>query len=206
MSHEPTIYIAHGFNVRDPRQFFELASFFEAEGFPVVKVDYGWTGPVRVRFVTIKEARRLAKSVRPGDVGIGHSNGCAVLARATELGAPFERLIFLNPALRRSYVPETQTLKQVNVLHASDDKAVVAGKWLRRLSPLRLVQRETMWGEMGRTGYTGSDPRVQNFLLNGMFDDEDGVGHGGAYRWDRLNTTGHLMLELATRPLAFGGE
>ncbi len=199
----PTVFIVHGYNVRDPRRLFRLASFFEAEGVPVIRVDYGWTGfllgLLRVRFITPREAIRLVDEVRPGDIGLGHSNGCAVLHKACELGAPFERLIYLNPALRSDSIPENPYLQRMYALATPDDMAVLAGEWLRRLSPLRLFGKQTPWGAMGRWGYTGDDPRGRTVWLHralGLRPDAK-VGHSGAYRWDRLQELGDLVVSLA---------
>lgn len=196
-----TAYIVHGYNVRNPARLFRLQSFLTT---PVVMVDYGWTGLLlgllRVRFITPREAGRLASIVQPGDVGIGHSNGAAVLAEACARGAPFERLILLNPALRVDRLPEHPALRRVYVLCADDDWVVEAGRWLRRLSPLRLIGKETPWGAMGRRGYIGPDPRGINIRLRSALavPGDESIGHSGAYRWDRLHRLGPLVHRLAT--------
>lgn len=205
-----TIWLVHGYNVVDPRRLFRLADPLEQRGHQVRVVDYSslanWLlfGLVTIRWATPREAERLATEVQPGDIGIGHSNGCAVLAKASELGAPFERLICMNAALRCDTIPDNPQMRRMYALHTPDDHATLLAEILRRLSPLRLFGAETPWGAMGRYGYTGDDPRAQNIDLRQALNvpQDDTLGHSGAYRWDRLDDLADLLTNLATRTIA----
>jgi hypothetical protein len=199
----PTVYLCHGFNVLSPERFFRIGGVFESAGYPVVRVDYGWTGPISVRWATERTAQRLADNMRPHSIVLGHSNGAAIAYRAHQLGAPVQHLVLINPALHRRTVfrmrgNEGSILDRVHVYYARDDRVVTAGKWLRRLSPLRLLGRETSWGEMGRVGALVPQRGVYNHDLATVLNTRDRIGHSGAIRWDRLDTLGtHIFWQIA---------
>jgi hypothetical protein len=151
----PAVHLVHGFNVRDggARTTDLIAPYFETVGFRPVEQDYGYV--LLTMLVTNRVvANKIAGEVRPGDIGCGHSNGCAVLTRAADAGAPFEGLVLINPALDADieFAPQ---LKWVHVYYNQDDGAV---KWAE-LIPDWLNQR---WGNMGARGYVGADPRVES--------------------------------------------
>jgi hypothetical protein len=185
------VYLCHGFNSRHHLRWqWRLASYLEAAGAAVVPVDYGWKHLVRIRRTTEQTARRIAETAQAPCAGIGHSNGCAVLLRAVEMGADFRRLVFINPALRKD-VAIPSGVERVWVLHAENDRAVLAGYAWRRYNPLRLVGWSSPWGVMGRTGYRGEDARAVNVPLGP-------IGHSGFARWDRLAEWGpriaHMLM------------
>lgn len=187
-----TVYIAHGFNVRDPRVFFKVGQAFAAANYEVVEIYYGWTGIITARIAVAREGRRLAEIAKPGDIAIGHSNGCAVIARALELGAPLRQVMFINPALDKNRTLES--VERADIYYARDDYAVLFGKYLRWFSPLRLIGMETTWGEMGRTGYRGSALNHFNFNLANVLEDDSYIGHSGAFQWHRSHLLNKHLL------------
>jgi hypothetical protein len=191
-----TVYIAHGFNVRDPRVFFKVGQAFAAAGHEVIEIDYGWTGLISARIAVAREGRRLADIAKPGDIAIGHSNGAAVIARALDLGAPLRQVLLVNPALdKRRTLPGVE---QADIYYAHDDLAVLAGKWLRWISPLRLIGKATTWGEMGRTGYRGKAQNHFNWSLHSVLETLSRVGHSGAFAWHRVHMlTAHMLQRVA---------
>lgn len=187
-----TVYLAHGFNVRDPRLFFKLGQGFAAAGHEVVQIDYGWTGLISARRAVKREGAVLADIAKPGDIAIGHSNGCSLIAHALDLGAPLRQVMLINPALDKHRT--LAGVERADIYHAEDDIAVLFGKYLRWFSPLRLIGRETTWGEMGRTGYRGDALNHHNWNLKHVLEDDSRIGHGGAFAWHRVNKlTAHLL-------------
>lgn len=88
-------------------------------------------------------------------VAVGHSNGCAIIHRATTLyDASISRCIYINPALKKDLAPALQ-VDRFDVWHSPDDKPVKWSKWLPK-------SEARPWGEMGAVGYTGSDKRGFN--------------------------------------------
>jgi hypothetical protein len=189
-----TVYIAHGFNVRDPRLFFKLGQAFAAANHEVVEIDYGWTGLISARLAVAKHGAKLAEIAKPGDIAIGHSNGCALIQRALYEGAPLRQVIYVNPALHRKM--HAPFVERCDVYYTSDDLAVWFGKWVRRLSPLRLVGKQTTWGEMGRVGYVGVHPAMHNHNLREVLEVPEGerLGHSGAFYWHNASALSQHML------------
>lgn len=188
----PVAYIAHGFNSKDHGRWIrDLGSRLEAVGFAVVPVWYGWKHLLRIDRQTATEAKRLAAIADGNAVGIGHSNGCALLLEAVENGAHIEHLIFVNPALPPdAHFPPS--VVRVDVFYAPNDSAVVAGKFWAKYNPLRIFGWSSPWGVMGRTGYQGpADTRIHNWSLGE-------VGHSGALRWDRLVKLSDAIARLAS--------
>ena len=153
-------HILHGFNVDDGGKDTTdtLIPRFQNDGFKVKQHDYGYLWIFGVLFRNDNIAREVAKHIKPGDYGVGHSNGCAILVKAAQEGAPFEKLFLINPALEND-VEFPAHIKEIHVFHNKYDKPVKAAKWLRRLLPWH---RDFLWGEMGNTGYQGDDERVFN--------------------------------------------
>lgn len=188
---KPTIYLAHGFNVRSPEKFFRLGAIFEAEGYPVVRVDYGWTGLVSVTWATERTAQKLAEVMHPGSIILGHSNGCAIAHRASQLGGMVRQIIAINPALRWDTIFDGDLLDRVDVYYAADDKVVTWGKRWRYISPFK-----SEWGEMGRKGarFTGQRVTVMNHSLHTVLHTDEWIGHGGAFEWFHLDDLGRHIL------------
>lgn len=177
-------YLVHGFNVKDggagtTDRFIPL---MEERGHQYYEIDYGWMGLAGVRMCNKRIAKAASRLVQPGSIGIGHSNGCAILMRMAEYGAPFDGLILINPALDKDReLPEH--INWANVYHNRGDKPVKGAKFLPGHP----------WGEMGNTGYQGDDERYVNFDTG-----PDGVlGHSAIFRF-HWNSYGDKILDDAT--------
>ena len=114
-------------------------------------------------------------------VGVGHSNGCAILAEACKYTKNIKNLVLINPALDSDFVfPEN--IDKIIIYHNKNDEVVTCSKFI----PWHV------WGEMGRVGYTGSDHRVTNVETNKMF----GVsGHSGVFDKSR-DLVAHIKSQL----------
>jgi hypothetical protein len=148
------VHILHGFNVADGGEgtIDRLKPYLEAGGYRIQDHDYGHFLFRQVRLENGAVAEKVAATVKKGDIGIGHSNGCAILMRAAALGAPFKGLVFINPALDEDCVA-AEHVRFVHVYHNDGDYAVWFARLLRFNHP---------WGAMGRVGFKGSDPRYLN--------------------------------------------
>jgi len=147
----PTVFLVHGFNVWDEGRgtIWKLAPLFSAHKFTPILFKYGWVGLIGVRLWTRKFARGLAELVKPGDIAVGHSNGANIINRAaTEFGAPFSVVAYINPALD-SDMPLAPQVDSALVYYTPRDVPV-------RLASLLWWHD---WGDMGAIGYTGNDPR-----------------------------------------------
>ena len=145
----------HGFNVRDrgAATTDRLRQPLEDVGWHVEEFDYRWTFLLGVLLGNGKRAKRLARLVQSGDVGLGHSNGCAILHRAAWLGAPFKRLVYINPALDADAALAPQ-VEQLTVWHSPSDSPVTLASWIPGVA----------WGDQGAIGstITGEDSRIVN--------------------------------------------
>lgn len=187
-----TVYLVHGFNSRKHAVWMEsLADVIENEGLEVVMVNYGYTSLLNVHNRTQYASKDLAGIVKPGDVAIGHSNGCRLILDAVMRGAPLEHVLFINPALE-PHVLIPFWVGRLDVFYAPNDQAVVWGKWLRRVNPLRLFGWSSRWGEMGRVGYQGGHHNAHNWNLGR-------IGHSGALEFNRRPRTGRILVDLITK-------
>lgn len=161
---KPRVILLHGFNVFDKGAgtVGRLAPYFERAGYRVKQPSYGWVFLLGVRYANSKIASMLAGLIEPGDIIVGHSNGCAIAAEVLDLGAPVSQLVLINPALDSDHVfPITDDLRAVHVWHSPSDSPVWWAKWLPGHA----------WGDMGAVGYNGRrDPRVINYDKETKFE------------------------------------
>lgn len=168
-------YLLHGFNVHDGgADTVEMLRPFlrEHPGSTTVKSwKYGWFGLLSVLFKNKIVAKRLAMAhaqVYPASpcYAVGHSNGCAILLRAAQLGMEFKTLLLINPALNVDTV-FPPNIRQVIVVHTEDDVPTRVARWFDRIPFIGLIIPNA-WGAMGAYGYEGPDPRVMNIDLTGV--------------------------------------
>jgi hypothetical protein len=154
------VTLVHGFWDNNGHRTTDLLTpFFKDKQFEVEEFDYGFTGLLGVRLLNDRRAGELAERTRAETIGVGHSNGCAILQKASFLGAPFSQLVFINPALDADAGVGTQ-VKRIHVWHSPSDL------------PVRFANTfiSHPWGEMGATGYKGTDPRFINYNKEDDFD------------------------------------
>lgn len=183
------IHLVHGFNVTDggKETTDTLIPFFEENKASVVQHDYGFLEFFGVLRRNKKIAEKLAKSVGFGDIGMGHSNGCAILVKAARQGAKFNKLILVNPALDKN-VKFPKHINEIHVFHTKHDKAVVMAKWSRKLVFWR---KNFLWGEMGNKGYQGLDKRVVNYDVSHI-----AKGHSALFSNKNLPRFKTLLLKI----------
>jgi hypothetical protein len=99
-----------------------------------------------------KRAEILVRLHVPGDVLIAHSFACLMSHRAMELGARFSKVFFFGGAAEDNLVfPDGAFQKLYNVYSQAD--------WTLLLGSLLPWHP---FGNLGRTGYKGTDTRVMN--------------------------------------------
>lgn len=148
------VILVHGFNVRDGglNTVVALRPYFEAAGFEVKLFRYGWTGLLGTYFLNARFAQILADLSEPGDIAVGHSNGCALIHESVHLGATFSQLVYVNPALDRDAALPAG-VQRAHVWHSPSDLPVRFARWLP----------SHPWGNMGSRGYVGADRRFTNY-------------------------------------------
>jgi alpha-beta hydrolase superfamily lysophospholipase len=190
------VIFVHGILARDRgAKFGRLAPYFEELGYHTDIFSWGFGFILRPLFGTWLQARRVASLAeryreRGYDVvGVGHSHGAAILARASrEYEAPFRVLAFLNAALDR----DASIGDQVNFVlshHAPGDPVLP----LTHFSPVRA------WGTLGKRGWKISamdrDARLWQFNVG-----ELGVsGHTGAFEPSKMELVGPQLANAVER-------
>ena len=149
-------YLLHGIKTVNP--WHSSIAFFQhiMPRFQVIVLSYMYIPVVLAVVVPVINhfvIKRLVKQVHPGHVIIGHSNGATIAYRLSK-EVYVKGLVLINPALN-SNVEFDKRLGFVHVYWSKKDWVV----WVSRLMPFSL------WGSMGRTGYTGEDARVRQFEM-----------------------------------------
>ena len=169
--------LCHGFNVKDAGRgtIDKLIPFLIGN---IQQADYGRFNLFGVRWFNNSISRAIAGMSNVNSVGVGHSNGCAILVEAARYTPKIKQLILINPALDKDTVfPEY--LDRVIVFHNIYDDVVTASKWI----PWHV------WGEMGRTGYVGDDPRVTNIDTFNLFKVK---GHSAVFHTHAKQLSRHI--------------
>jgi len=176
----PVIHLLHGFRVSDAgeKTVARLTPNFESSGHSARIFSYGWIGLMGAWFLNPRIVKQLLARVGPNDVGIGHSNGCVLLHRAAHLGAPFNGLVYINPALRADAERAPQ-VNWIDVYFNDGDHVVKVAALLRLLAPWAPLG-DPLWGDMGARGSTRSTG-VERYAPQGP------ISH--AMHWITLSTS-----------------
>lgn len=137
-----------------------LRSFFEAAGARVFYPDYGYELGLETKIVNPFIVNTLCAYIEPGDIWVGHSNGCALGYEVMKAAAPLAGAVFINAALERDIIIPAQ-IKWLDVLSNEGDTVVEAAVAAEKLG---LV--DAHYGDMGRFGYRGTDPRAANIYCS----------------------------------------
>lgn len=150
------IHFIHGILTEPTSPVKGLLPYLQSVG-PAVYPDYGYELAVDVKHVNPMIAGALLPYIQPGDILVGHSNGCALSYELLMAGALVTRAVFINGALETTF-PLPAGLQSLDVYFNADDDITEAAAVAERLG---LVDK--VWGELGHAGYQGKDPRVTNF-------------------------------------------
>lgn len=133
----------------------KLAPYFANAGFDVRAPDYGLITALETNVANPLISRSLRPYIEPGDIYVGHSNGCAIGYELVQAGCRPAGLVLINGALRRDITLPAGMW--ADVYYNAGDQATVAAAVAERLG---LVQ--SVWGEMGHAGYDGANPLITN--------------------------------------------
>ena len=139
-----TVRLVHGFNVPDngTNTIDRLVPALKAKGYDVdsTGADYGWSGLLLTWLFNEARADKLVDLFRKGDILIGHSNGCAIIARAIDAGMPVQHVIFIHPALDNDWEPpKYSAVERIDVYYSENDEPT---KWAARIPCV-------LWGRYG---------------------------------------------------------
>lgn len=173
--------LVHGFNVSDDGAGTtgRLAKRLrEQGGIEVVEFQPGWRGLIGVRVSNKRRAQQLAKLIQPGDLLIGHSDGCNLIDMACHELTSFNpgkvSCVYFNPALDRD-TALSPIVSKCLVFHTESDQVVWLSKWLA-WHP---------WGEMGQRGYKATRPSLHDARYENISFESLGhhqLGHSGVFK------------------------
>lgn len=153
------IITINGINRSGPATVERMGIQLQAAGREVHRLTYPtrtWTGTRNRRNQYLDAVRMINQlPTQPVDV-VAHSWGCMLACRMMELGGSdiFRNVIFFAPAIDRDWVFPLKAFRRLYVIHNEQDRAV----WAARM----FFTGWHPWGDMGRVGYAGTDPRVVN--------------------------------------------
>lgn len=133
-----------------------LLPYLKAVGLECLYVDYGWIAGVETRIANPLIVDSVLPFIVPGDLYVGHSNGCAIGYDLMGLGAPFAGAVFINGALEQR-ISRPANVRWIDVYFNAGDEITEAAKLANEL---HLV--DPVWGELGHAGYQGTDPAITN--------------------------------------------
>jgi hypothetical protein len=153
------VHVVHGILCRPGCSgLLNLVPYLRAAGLDCRVPDYGLITAVETNVANPLIRRTLLPYIEPGDLYIGHSNGCAIGYELLKLGAPLAGVTFINGALKRDIsLPAPPTPSWLDVYYNEGDDATVAA-----VIGAKLGLTDPVWGEMGHAGYAGADARVTN--------------------------------------------
>lgn len=133
----------------------ELVPYLRAAGFDVRNPDYGLITACETKLANPLIWRTLLPYIEPGDLYVGHSNGCAIGYDLVTAGAPLAGLVLIDAALERSITLPAGMWADCyfNEGDTATEAAVVAAD---------LGLSDPVWGEMGHAGYDGANPLISN--------------------------------------------
>ena len=147
------IHLIHGIHTEGPSPVEGLISYLEGE---VAYPDYGWIAGLETKIANPIVVGTLKPYVKPGDLMIGHSNGCAIIYDLLNQGVEVGGVVFINAALEQA-ITRPQKCPWIDVYFNSGDEITEAAKLG---AELRLT--DPVWGEMGHGGYKGTDLKITN--------------------------------------------
>ncbi len=201
------VILVHGFNVSDGGAGTTgraADKFRKRGGLKVIEFAPGWRGLLGVRFGNKRRAQNLAKIIQPGDLLIGHSDGCNLIDKAchelSSLGPESVHCVYFNPALDRD-TALSRIVSKCLVFFTKSDETVWLSKWL----PFHA------WGEMGRKGYKPSEPsldddRYENISFESL--NHHGLEHSGVFKSPNAlqDCYGRIQIEFFDIPKAIPVE
>ena len=152
-----TCYLIHGIKTRDANRSSISFLKYALKGFTVKVLSYGYIPVLLAPITSVINwfvVRRFVKQLTPGNVLIGHSNGCTIAYKISNK-LYTKGLVLINPALDAD-VKFDPFISFIHIYWSRNDKVT----WLSKFVPF------SDWGSMGSVGYKGSDPRVKQFEMD----------------------------------------
>lgn len=202
------VHVVHG--ILDPvgkAGLLQLVPYLQRAGFDVRVPDYGLITAVETRIANPLIVRTLLPYLEPGDLYVGHSNGCAIGYDLVQAGARPAGAVFINAALKRDIeLPEPMW---ADVYYNAGDTATVAA-----VASAALGLSDPVWGDMGHAGYQGTNPNISNIdcgrrapdilrEIHGVDDLPEVSGHSDIFTSGKIETWGPYITRRVLARLKF---
>lgn len=148
------IHLIHGIHTEPTSPVKGLVPYLIASGWKVRYPEYGYELALETKVVNQMISGTIAAYVEPGDILIGHSNGCALAYAIMQTGVKVGGAVFINGALENNF-PRPPGCPWIDVYFNQGDeitRAAQLGEELGIVTPI--------WGELGHSGYVGKDSAV----------------------------------------------
>ena len=180
-----------------------LIPYLVQAGLQVAYPDYGYELALETRLLNPMIQGALAPYIEPGDLLVGHSNGCAMAYELMAGGCPAIGAVFINGALETSWgLPGT--CRWADVYYNQGDSITEVARLAEELGWVA-----SAWGELGHLGYTGTDSRVANIDCGRTPDMPVVWGHSDFFTPSKLQAWGpylakRILEHLAHSPVTTG--
>lgn len=181
------VHLVHGIHYEPSSPVKGLIPYLTDAGFEVRFPDYGFEWALETRFLNPMLEGALLDYIEPGDVLIGHSNGCAIAYHLMQLGAPVKGAIFINGALKQA-IERPGTCQFLDVYYNPGDDITEAAKIAQEIG---LV--DPVWGELGHGGYVGTDGLIENINCGAVPDMPKVAGHSDFFTPANLAAWGPFL-------------
>ena len=182
------IHFIHGIRTEPTSPVKGLVPYLVAAGLEVTYPDYGFELAIETRVVNAMIEGTLLHYIKPGDILIGHSNGCAIAYHLLLLGAPAAGAVFINGALETSIIRPGAQCGFIDVYWNPGDTVTEIAKLGAQLGIY-----DSMWGELGHSGYQGKDPNITSFNCGATTSMPVVSGHSDFFTPNNLKVWGPFL-------------
>ena len=147
-----TVHLIHGIHSQGPSTLTGFAPLLLDYVYP----DYGYIYGAETRFVNPALVGAIGAYIKPDDILICHSNGCAIAYGILLRGVRVAGAVFINAALEQNIV-RPPTCPWIDVYFNEGDQITEAAAIAAKIG-----LSDPVWGMMGHAGYNGADPNICN--------------------------------------------
>lgn len=182
-----TIHLIHGIHDGGASPVERLIPYLNAAGFEVRYPNYGYILGVETRIANPIVCGTLRPYIAPGDILVGHSNGCAIAYDLMRSGAPIAGAVLINGALEQD-IARPYPVKWIDVYWNPGDTITEAAK-----IGAEIGITDPVWGQLGHAGYSGGDPAIANINCGATMDMLAVSGHSDFFTPGKLAAWGPFL-------------
>lgn len=182
-----TVHLVHGIHTEPDSRVKGLIPYLKAAGFDVKYPEYGYELAVETRYLNPIIEGVMQPYVESGDIFVGHSNGCAITYHLMQMGAPVIGAVFINGALERT-LRRPGNCSFIDVYYNPGDEITEVAKIGAEFGIF-----DEDWGELGHSGYDGTDGLIENFNCGATAGMPIVSGHSDFFTPEKLAEWGPFL-------------